>query len=90
VTPASKPTARKTKVARKITWNKNLTVKKYKIYRATKKNGKYQLIGTSSKQSYIDRNTSTKKTYYYKVAASNKYLKCDSKKSTAAKSKNIN
>lgn len=41
----------------------------YMIYRATKKNGKYTLVGSTTKTSYTDKTATAGKTYYYKVAA---------------------
>jgi len=38
-----------------------------KIYRATKKNGKYKLIKTTKKNTFVDTKLSAKKVYYYKV-----------------------
>lgn len=46
-------------------------VKGYEIYRTTKKNGRYQLLGiVSNKQfQYVDKNVQNNKVYYYKVRA---------------------
>ena len=38
-----------------------------KVYRATKKNGKYKLVKTTSKSTYTDKKLSAKKVYYYKA-----------------------
>lgn len=38
-----------------------------KIYRATKKNGKYTLIKTTSKATFTDKKVSAKKVYFYKI-----------------------
>ena len=38
-----------------------------KVYRATKKNGTYKLVKTTSKSTYTDKKLSSKKVYYYKV-----------------------
>ena len=51
----------------KMSWDKNYFVKKYQIYRSTKKNKGYQLIATTKKTTYIDKKVKKKKTYYYKV-----------------------
>lgn len=41
----------------------------YAVYRATSKKGTYVLVGTTTKSSYTDTDLTSKKTYYYKVAA---------------------
>lgn len=41
----------------------------YTIYRATKKNGEYIAIGSTTKTTYTDKTVKKGKTYYYKVAA---------------------
>lgn len=60
VTKASKTSA-------KVTWTKVSGEKKYYVYRATKKNGTYTLLGSTTKTSYTDKKASKGKTYYYKV-----------------------
>ena len=42
---------------------------KYKIYRSSKKDGSYELVGTTNKLEYTDKKLSAKKAYYYKVKA---------------------
>ena len=69
----------------KITWNKVEGAKKYKIYRATSKKGKYKKIATINTTSYKDQKTSRGTTYYYKVVA--KDANSSSKKSAYAKVK---
>lgn len=62
-----------------IKWKKNAFASGYKIYRSTKKNGKYKCIKTISKvatTSYNDRSVKKGKSYYYKVRA---YKKVDQK-----------
>ena len=65
----------------------------YKIYRATKKNGKYKLVATvkGKKKSQKTVNQKLGKTYYYKVraydTASSKYVTLYSKYSAAVKVK---
>ena len=65
---------KKSKTSAKLTW-KNLAKDKatgYKIYRATKKKGKYKLIKTIKKvntKSFISKGLGKKKTYYYKIVA---------------------
>jgi len=55
----------------KISWSKAKNAKKYKVYRATSKNGKYKLIKTTTSRSYSNSKLTTGKTYYYKVRAIN-------------------
>lgn len=50
--------------------NKVAGATKYKVYRATSKNGKYKCIGTTKSNTYTD-NVKNGKTYYYKVKACN-------------------
>jgi hypothetical protein len=57
----------------KLTFKKVPGANKYKIYRSTKKNGRYQYV-TSVKSStstitYTNKNLKSKKTYYYKIKA---------------------
>ena len=52
-----------------ISWNHINSTKKYEIYRATKKNGKYKKIKTVKAISYTDKKVKSNKTYYYKVRA---------------------
>lgn len=54
----------------KVSWNKLEGVDGYKVYRATKKSGKYSLVKTTTSAnttSYINTGRTTGKTYYYKV-----------------------
>ena len=69
----------------KVSWKKTSKAKKYTIYRATSKSGKYKKIGTTKSVSYTDKKTSRGKTYYYKVVANAAKAKQDSKKTAAAK-----
>ena len=41
----------------------------YKIYRSTKKKGKYLCVGTTKKLTFKDKGLTAGKTYYYKVKA---------------------
>jgi uncharacterized protein YkwD len=50
-----------------ITWSKVDGVKKYKVYRATSKNGAYKYIGATSKTNYVDKGLDSGTTYYYRV-----------------------
>lgn len=52
-----------------LSWKKVAGAKKYQIYRATRKKGKYSKIATTKKLTYKNTSLSKKKTYYYKVRA---------------------
>ena len=65
----------------KLSWNRMIGGKGYKIYRSTKKNGKYKLVKTIKNKlttSWTDKKVDSGKEYYYKVAA---YKKGSQKKS---------
>ncbi len=55
----------------KITWKKAKNAKKYQVYRATSKNGKYKLIKTTTERSFTNKKLTTGKKYYFKVRAIN-------------------
>jgi len=55
----------------RITWKKAKNAKKYQVYRATKKNGKYKKITTVTRTSYTNSNLKKGTKYYYKVRAIN-------------------
>lgn len=62
----------------KVTWDKIEGVDGYKVYRATKKSGKYSLVRTTTSAnttSYINTGRTTGKTYYYKVRGYKKFGK---------------
>ena len=61
----------------KIKWSSVSGAKKYRVYRATSKNGKYKRIKTTSSKSYTDKAVSGGTRYYYKVRA---YKKVNKKK----------
>lgn len=67
----------------KIKWTKVNNAKKYTIYRATTKSGKYKKVSSTKSISFVDKKTERGKTYYYKVCANNS--KANSKKSNAVK-----
>ncbi|MBR0428359.1 MAG: hypothetical protein IJK18_09235 [Clostridia bacterium] len=69
----------------KVKWSKVEEAKKYKIYRATSAKGKYKKVGISKTTSFINKDLSRGKTYFYKVVAIGKDSK--SKKSSYAKIK---
>lgn len=76
----------------KVSWRAVSGAKKYYVYRSTKKNGSYKLIGTSKKRTYVDKTAAVNKNYYYKVEAGNSYKYCTSplsKRSSAAKVKRL-
>ncbi len=54
----------------KLSWDKVLGAKGYKVYRSTSKDGKYtgiKNIASGSTTSYTDKTVSFNKTYYYKI-----------------------
>ncbi len=53
----------------KLTWKAVDGAKEYKVYRATKQDGSYSLMKTTTSTSYINSNAEVGKTYYYKVKA---------------------
>lgn len=59
----------KKKSTANLSWKKVAGAKKYQIYRATRKKGKYSKIATTKKLTYKNTSLSKKKTYYYKVRA---------------------
>ena len=59
----------KKKTTASLSWKKVAGAKKYQIYRATRKKGKYSKIATTKKLTYKNTSLSKKKTYYYKVRA---------------------
>ena len=70
----------------KVTYNKVAGAKKYVIYRADKKNGKYKQIGSTKKTTYTDKKAKKGKTYYYKVVATGtNAVKADLKVTSAVK-----
>ena len=71
----------------KLTWKKVSGAKKYTVYRATSKNGKYTKIATTKKLSYTNKKLKSGKTYYYKVKAIAKNSAANSAFSTVDKCK---
>lgn len=69
------PKIKKIKAKKKaltLKWTKVKDAKGYKIYRATKKKGKYKLVKTIGKNStltWTNKKLKKKKTYYYKIRA---------------------
>ncbi|MBE5926452.1 MAG: fibronectin type III domain-containing protein [Lachnospiraceae bacterium] len=58
-----------TKNSIKLSWNKVNGAKGYEIYRATKKNGTYKKVGTTTKLSYKCKGLKKGTKYYFKVRA---------------------
>lgn len=53
----------------RLSWKKVNGASGYKVYRATKKNGKYKLVKTMKTVKFTDKKVKKNKTYYYKVRA---------------------
>lgn len=53
----------------KLSWKKVTGAEKYKVYRATTKNGTYKLLKTTTSIGLINTSVTSGKTYYYKVRA---------------------
>lgn len=66
-----------------LSWKKAKRAKKYQIYRATSKNGKYKKIKTTKKRSYKNTGLTTGKMYFYKVRSVNGKKKSKFKKVAA-------
>ncbi len=71
----------------KVKWSKVEGAKKYTIYRATSKNGKYKKVATSKTNSYKDTKLKKGQKYYYKVVANYSDSKYDSNMSSSVKIK---
>lgn len=69
----TKLTTKKNKVT--VKWNKMKAITSYKVYRSTSKDGKYKLLATTNKTSYVDKTVKSGKKYYYKVLPYTKYDK---------------
>ena len=52
-----------------LSWKKVTGVKTYHVYRASKKDGSYSKVASTSKTSYKDAKIEQNKTYYYKIKA---------------------
>lgn len=53
----------------KVTWNASPGASQYQVYRATKKNGTYKRVKSTTAKSYTNRKLTFNKKYYYKVVA---------------------
>lgn len=51
----------------RLFWTKTSSTSKYKVYRATSKNGTYKLIKTTTAKNYTDKTAKYGQKYYYKV-----------------------
>ena len=56
----------------KLTWNAVSGAVKYEVYRSTRENSGYSLLGTTTSTSYVNTGASTGTTYYYRVKAVNR------------------
>lgn len=68
----------------KLSWESVYGAKRYEIYRSTKKTGKYKKIGSSKRNSYVDKTVKRGKAYYYRVVAVGKNKGADSPVSNTA------
>ena len=55
----------------RVSWKKAKNAKKYQVYRATKKKGKYKKVATVKKTTYVNKGLKDGKKYFYKVRAVN-------------------
>lgn len=62
----------------KISWKAVAGASSYGIYRSTKKNGPYSLIGTSKTRNFVDKAAKVNTYYFYKIAANNAHEYCTS------------
>ena len=69
----------------KVTWSKVSGAKKYEVYRATSKSGKYTKVATVTATNYTNKKLSKGKTYYYKVVACGSTSSANSTYSTIVK-----
>ncbi len=53
----------------KITWEQVFAANNYEVYRSTKRNSGYKLLGNTDNTSYTDKTVRQGKIYYYKVVA---------------------
>ena len=52
-----------------LSWKTNKCAQKYVIYRSKSKDGKYQKIGSTKKNTFRDRGLKSESTFYYRVCA---------------------
>ncbi len=72
-----------------VSWKKAKHAKKYQVYRATKKKGKYKRVATTKQLTYTNKNLKDGKKYYYKVRAVNGKKKGKFSKVKSAKAKYV-
>lgn len=77
--------SRQTEYKVELNWKTYKYVTKYVVYRANDKDGKYKKIGTTKKQTFLDKSIKANKVYYYKVQAQGKST--EGKKVTSALSR---
>ena len=81
----------------RLSWTRVNGAARYQIYRSTRKNSGYELIGKTKNISYRDRTAKIGQTYYYKVAAAGRngayasdmseYIKCSSRQTKKLKAR---
>ena len=80
-----------------LSWSRVNGTTRYQIYRSTKKNRGYELIGKTKNTSYQDQTAKIGQTYYYKVVAAGRngayasdmseYVKCSSRQAKGLKAR---
>ncbi|MEA4923553.1 MAG: InlB B-repeat-containing protein [Eubacteriaceae bacterium] len=72
VAPKSVKAKTKDRYSVKVSWKKSTGATSYKVYKATKKTGKYKLVGTVKGTSKTVKKLKANKKYWFKVRAINK------------------
>ena len=90
-------TKKENAVSYQLSWSRVNGTIRYQIYRSTRKNSGYELIGKTKNTSYRDRTAKIGQTYYYKVAAAGRngayasdmseYIKCSSQQTKRLKAR---